>query len=61
MHNSTSINLNVLENVRRQSIKRVFFSSSACIYPDYNQADADSPNGAEDTAYPAAPDSEYGW
>jgi len=61
MHNSTSINLNVLDNIRRQSIKRVFFSSSACIYPEYNQEDPSSPNCAEDTAYPAAPDSEYGW
>ena len=61
MHNSTSINLNVLENIRRRSIKRIFFSSSACIYPDFNQQDAGNPNCAEDTAYPAAPDSEYGW
>jgi nucleoside-diphosphate-sugar epimerase len=61
MHNSTRINLNVLDNVRRKEIKRVFFSSSACIYPDYNQQDPEKPNCAEDTAYPAAPDSEYGW
>ena len=41
--------------------KRIFYSSSACIYPEYNQLDPDNPNCAESTAYPAAPDSEYGW
>jgi GDP-D-mannose 3', 5'-epimerase len=61
MHNSTSINLNVLDNIRQQSIKRVFFASSACIYPKYNQEDPRNPNCREDSAYPAAPDSEYGW
>lgn len=61
MHNSASINLNVLDNCRRQRIGRVFYSSSACIYPQENQTDADDPNCREDTAYPANPDSDYGW
>jgi nucleoside-diphosphate-sugar epimerase len=61
MHNSATINLNVLEAVRRRNIRRIFYSSSACMYPAYNQEDPDRPNCAEDTAYPAAPDSEYGW
>jgi nucleoside-diphosphate-sugar epimerase len=61
MHNSATVNLNVVEACRRRSIKRVFYSSSACIYPAYNQEDPDNPNCAEDSAYPAAPDSEYGW
>jgi nucleoside-diphosphate-sugar epimerase len=61
MHNSASINLNVLEACRRRTIKRIFYSSSACMYPAYNQEDPDSPNCEESSAYPAAPDSEYGW
>jgi len=61
MHNSATINLNVLEAIRRRAIRRVFYSSSACMYPAYNQEDPDKPNCAEDSAYPAAPDSEYGW
>ena len=61
MHNSASINLNVLDLCRKRSIKRVFYSSSACMYPAYNQEDPNNPNCAEDSAYPAAPDSEYGW
>src|SRR5829696_7361880 len=61
MHNSATINLNVLEACRKRAIKRVFYSSSACIYPEHNQKDPDSPNCAEDSAYPASPDSEYGW
>jgi len=61
MHNSGSINLNVLEACRRRNIGRIFYSSSACIYPAYNQEDPRNPNCAEDSAYPAAPDSEYGW
>lgn len=61
MHNSGSINLNVLEACRRRNIGRIFYSSSACIYPAYNQEDPKNPNCAEDSAYPAAPDSEYGW
>ncbi len=61
MHNSATINLNVLEECRRQGVKKIFYSSSACIYPERNQMDPDNPLCAEDSAYPAAPDSEYGW
>jgi GDP-D-mannose 3', 5'-epimerase len=61
MHNSASINLNVLDACDKRLIKRIFYSSSACMYPAYNQEDPDAPNCAEDSAYPAAPDSEYGW
>lgn len=61
MHNSATINLNVLDACHKRSIKRVFYSSSACMYPAYNQEDPDNPNCAEDSAYPANPDSEYGW
>lgn len=61
MHNSALINLNVLNMVRKHGIKRVFYSSSACIYPSHNQEDPDNPYTAEDSAYPANPDSEYGW
>jgi len=61
MHNSATINLNVLEIGREAGIRRYFYSSSACIYPAHNQTDPDGPNCSEDSAYPAAPDSEYGW
>jgi nucleoside-diphosphate-sugar epimerase len=61
MHNSATINLNMLESLRRRAARRVFYSSSACMYPAYNQEDPERPNCAEDSAYPAAPDSEYGW
>ncbi|MGH8523079.1 MAG: NAD-dependent epimerase/dehydratase family protein [Gammaproteobacteria bacterium] len=61
MHNSATINLNVVEQCRRRNIKRVFYSSSACMYPEYNQLDPDDPKTSEDSAYPANPDSEYGW
>ena len=61
MHNSAMINLNILNAAHMRNSKRIFFSSSACIYPEYNQLDADNPDCAEPTAYPAAPDSEYGW
>ena len=61
MHNSATINLNMLEALRRRAIRRVFYSSSACMYPAHNQEDPDNPNCAEESAYPAAPDSEYGW
>jgi GDP-D-mannose 3', 5'-epimerase len=61
MHNSASINLNLLDACHKRNIKRIFYSSSACMYPAYNQEDPDKPNCAEETAYPAAPDSEYGW
>lgn len=61
MHNSATINLNVLQAAFSRNNKRIFYSSSACIYPAHNQLDPDNPNCAEATAYPAAPDSEYGW
>jgi GDP-D-mannose 3', 5'-epimerase len=61
MHNSASINLNILHAAYTRNNKRIFYSSSACMYPEYNQLDPDNPNCAEATAYPAAPDSEYGW
>ena len=61
MHNSASINLNTVEAGRKASVKRFFYSSSACIYPEYNQTDPENPNCSEESAYPAAPDSEYGW
>lgn len=61
MHNSCQINLNVLDEMRNKGIKRVFYSSSACMYPSHNQEDPNNPLLAEDSAYPANPDSEYGW
>ena len=61
MHNSASINLNMLEACRKRNIRGVFYSSSACIYPAHNQDTTDRPNCAESSAYPAAPASEYGW
>ncbi len=61
MHNSATINLNVLDICHRRNIKKIFYSSSACMYPAYNQQDPDNPKCSEDSAYPAAPDSEYGW
>lgn len=67
MHNSATINLNVLNAVlvhnknRGLGYPKIFYSSSACIYPEHNQLDPDNPNCAEDSAYPANPDSEYGW
>jgi GDP-D-mannose 3', 5'-epimerase len=61
MHNSATINLNMINAAHARNNKRIFYSSSACIYPEYNQLDPENPNCAESTAYPAAPDSEYGW
>ncbi len=61
MHNSALINLNVAHEAVKQKAGRLFYSSSACMYPAYNQEDLDNPNCAESSAYPAAPDSEYGW
>ena len=61
MHNSAIINLNVVEQIVSKNIKKVFYSSSACMYPAYNQEDPDNPLCSEESAYPAAPDSEYGW
>src|SRR5260370_20625454 len=61
MHNSATINLNVLEAGGDADVKRFFYSSSVCIYPEYNQKNPDNPICSEESAYPAAPDSEYGW
>lgn len=61
MHNSAQINLNMLEACRRRNSRRIFYSSSACIYPEQIQRDPNNPGLAESDAYPAAPDSEYGW
>jgi GDP-D-mannose 3',5'-epimerase len=61
LHNSATINLNVLEAGRLAGVKRFFYSSSACIYPERNQMDPDNPDCSESSAYPAGPDSEYGW
>jgi nucleoside-diphosphate-sugar epimerase len=62
MHNSATINLNVVSNAVKFAKKpKIFYSSSACIYPAYNQTDPENPLCSEESAYPAAPDSEYGW
>lgn len=61
MHSSAMINLNMLEACSKNKVDKIFYSSSACIYPEYNQLDPDNPNCAEDSVYPAEPDSEYGW
>ena len=75
MHNSVTINLNVLEETRKMNERldhyepehhpkrqpKIFYSGSACMYPEYNQLDPDNPDCRESSAYPAAPDSEYGW
>ena len=67
MYNSATINLNVVDRIRQlnkftgKNQTKIFYSSSACMYPEYNQLDPDNPNCTEDSAYPAAPDSEYGW
>lgn len=61
MHNSAQINLNIADLAVKRDIKKIFYSSSACMYPEHNQLDPDNPNCEENSAYPAAPDSEYGW
>jgi len=61
MHNSALINLNILEACQLKNSKRIFYSSSACMYPEHNQLDPNNPNCEESSAYPANPDSEYGW
>jgi GDP-D-mannose 3',5'-epimerase len=61
MHNSALINLNVAKECVVKNVKMVFYSSSACMYPEHNQLDPDNPNCEESSAYPANPDSEYGW
>ncbi len=61
MHNSAGINLNVARQAVQSRVQKIFYSSSACIYPERNQMDPDNPDCSEESAYPAAPDSEYGW
>ena len=61
MHNSALINLNVVYYASNFNVKKVFYSSSACMYPEHNQLDPENPNCEESSAYPANPDSEYGW
>ena len=61
MHDSAMINLHMLEEGHKAGVKKFFYSSSACIYPEYNQLDPDNPKCSEESVYPAAPDSEYGW
>jgi nucleoside-diphosphate-sugar epimerase len=61
MHNSCQINLNILDEMHKKGVKKVFYSSSACMYPSHNQEDPNNPLMSEDSAYPANPDSEYGW
>jgi nucleoside-diphosphate-sugar epimerase len=61
MHNSALINLNVVHECVKKNVKKVFYSSSACMYPEHNQLDPENPNCEESSAYPANPDSEYGW
>jgi len=61
MHNSASINLNVAYEAVKTNVGKIFYSSSACMYPEHNQLDPDNPNCEESSAYPANPDSEYGW
>ena len=61
MHNSCQINLNILDEMVKKGIKNVFYSSSACMYPSHNQTDPNNPLLSEESAYPANPDSEYGW
>jgi nucleoside-diphosphate-sugar epimerase len=61
MHNSALVNLNIVHEAAVKGVKKVFYSSSACMYPEHNQLDPENPNCVEDSAYPANPDSEYGW
>lgn len=61
MYNSATINLNIIQQANRAGVKKIFYSSSACIYPAYNQSDPENPKCSEDSAYPADPDSDYGW
>ena len=61
MHNSALVNLNIAHEASKKNIDRLFYSSSACMYPEHNQMDPENPNCKEESAYPANPDSEYGW
>jgi nucleoside-diphosphate-sugar epimerase len=61
MHNSAAINLNMVDVSKDTGVKKIFYSSSACVYPEHIQEQPDNPGLPEESAYPAAPDSEYGW
>lgn len=61
IHNSAAINLNIVDACYRRNCRRIFYSSSACVYPEFNQTDPQNPNCEESTAYPAQPDSDYGF
>ena len=61
MHNSALVNLNIIQQALKVGVKKLFYSSSACIYPSYNQEDPQNPKCSEDSAYPAMPDTDYGW
>ena len=61
MHNSAMINLNIASEMTKKGVKKVFYTSSACVYPEHNQEDPNNPLCSEDSVYPADPDSEYGW
>jgi len=61
MHNSAMVNLNIVDSMKRHGVKKVFYSSSACMYPEDHQLEIDVPALREDMAYPGNPDSEYGW
>jgi nucleoside-diphosphate-sugar epimerase len=61
VHNSMLINLNVVREAHKKSIKKIFYASSACVYNEHNQLDSENPICTEDSVYPAYPDSEYGW
>src|SRR3954463_2860647 len=61
LHNSATINLNMVDACHKRNVSNIFYSSSACMYPAYNQEDPNNPKCSEGSAYPAAPDSEYGW
>lgn len=61
MHNSALINLNVAHYASYFGVKKVFYSSSACIYPQHIQEETDNPGLRESDAYPVNPDSEYGY
>jgi GDP-D-mannose 3',5'-epimerase len=61
MHNSALINLNIVHECAKKKIKKILYTSSACVYPEFNQEDPNNPNCEESTAYPAQPDTEYGW
>jgi GDP-D-mannose 3',5'-epimerase len=61
VHNSMLINLNVVREAYKKSVKKIFYASSACVYNEHNQLDPENPICTENSVYPANPDSEYGW